>query len=115
VVNDGWVSITVLGIGRDMPGMRLIGVEGQFPSTLAPGQSASFAVNYRITDCEAVSADEWPVPVRVRRWWGEQTDYVDLPPQAMDVPDTVYYLGDGGHEAQWQYNLASIACAHPGS
>jgi hypothetical protein len=76
VSNTGLVDATVVGVGRDGPGLRLVGVEGDLPVTLKPNSGSVFVLVYRITDCAEVPRGSWPVTVRVDRPWGTQT--VDL-------------------------------------
>jgi hypothetical protein len=85
VRNDGWVPVTVVGAGADLPGLRLVSVGAPdrsdptpgrpftgFPFTIAPGESVELLATYEVTDCDAVPGT-LTLPVRVRRWWGTWT------------------------------------------
>jgi hypothetical protein len=76
IVNSGWAPVRVLSVGRSGPGIDLVEAVGA-PITLTPGGSAGFYLEFTITDCGAVPAGEWPVPIRVERPWGTSTVYVD--------------------------------------
>jgi hypothetical protein len=113
--NQGWTPVTLTGVGRDGPGLKLDRVFTVFPLTLKPGQQVTINLTYRITDCAAVTRDAWPVPVRIDRWWGEQTAYVDLPTMTSDdAPGSYSYSGENPYAVQWQYAFADRAC-HPGA
>jgi hypothetical protein len=100
VENTGWIPVTVTGAGRDGPGLRLQRVDGAFPTTVPAGGTFTFTLTYEVIDCAAVRADTWPVPVRVQRWWGTQSVFIDLP----DAP------ADNGMVMPWQRALADQAC-----
>jgi hypothetical protein len=91
VANLGRVPVTVVGAGRSGPGLELIDAAGPFPVTLAPGDTMLVRLTYRITDCDGVPRGWWPVPLRVDRWWGEQTTEVTA-----------------GYD--WPHMLAGMAC-----
>jgi hypothetical protein len=113
--NQGWTPVTLTGAGRDGPGLTLDRVFTVFPVTLKPGQQITIDLTYRITDCAAITRDPWPVPVRIDRWWGEQTAYLDLPTMTSDdAPDDFSYSGENPYAVEWQYALADLAC-HPGA
>lgn len=114
--NEGWTPVEVLGLGRGGAGLRLVEVRGVFPTTLRPGQTMEAAVVYRVTDCAAVTADPWPVPVRVRRPWGIYTAYVSLPTQTSPAaPEGLRsYTGRDPYAVEWQRALADASCAYPG-
>ena len=99
IANRGWTSVEVLDVGRSGPGFVLDSVRAQLPTTLRPGESMEAVLIYRVTDCAAVPAGEWPVPVTVKRPWGTATGYV-LPP-----PET------SPKAPQWQRALADVSCA----
>lgn len=103
LTNRGWHTEQVIGVGRSGPGLELVRVSG-LPLRLAPGDSATVDLFYRVTDCAAVPTGDWPIPVRVHRVWGSMT--ADLQPQDMSridtQPDTML---------PWQLALARTACA----
>ncbi|NUR82834.1 MAG: hypothetical protein HOY71_01970 [Nonomuraea sp.] len=72
LVNDGLLPETVEAVGQSVPGMRLLEVAVASPE-LEPGGSTDVTLRYLVTDCAAVPAGSLPVPVRVRRWWGDVT------------------------------------------
>ena len=76
IENRGRFPVSVLKVGGDEPGLRLVRVEGDLPTTLDPGQRASVTLEYRITDCGVVPDDLGPVPVRVERPWGDLTAHL---------------------------------------
>ena len=107
--NSGVAAVTLVGAGRDMPGMRLTSVAPTFPVVIPAGSSLELTVRYQVTDCAAVPTDEWPVPVQVRMWWGEQTAYLDVPGQY--VPPTGETMGSlVMAEVPWQAYLAGVSC-----
>lgn len=121
VHNDGWVPLTIVGAGRSTPGLQLIAVSdgppdvtqvrtNPLPYVLRPGQSLTFVVVYRITDCSVITKDPWPVPVRVRRPWGAQTVYIPVPPQ----PGTRRYVHASGPYlpmVEWQRVISDQLCS----
>jgi hypothetical protein len=107
--NSGLTAVTLLGAGRDMPGMRLTAVEPTFPVLIPPGGEVQLTVRYQVTDCAAVPTDEWPVPVQVQMWWGEQTAYLHVPSQYVPQPEGIA-APVGGIEVQWQAYLAGVSC-----
>lgn len=109
VHNDGWTAVTLLGAGRDMPGMSLVEVSPVFPFALGPGETMEFVVTFEVVECAEVSRDAWPVPVTVRRWWGEQTAYIELPKEIRRAPHGVI-IDPGPYEVEWQYELGALAC-----
>jgi hypothetical protein len=82
--NHGSTTITVIGFGH--AGAHL---SAPFPPTrIPPGASVKLTVNYRVTECGRVG--EFPpsytaTQVRVRRWWGTQTVFVDYPDEVPDI------------------------------
>jgi hypothetical protein len=119
VRNGGWTTVHVTGVGQDGPGLRLLGpadpggptksshVPGTPPPLdLHPGQIATMAVVYRVTDCAAVPSGPFPVTVRVDEPWGTQTINIFLPP---------IYVGPSGYAVnppmtEWQKAMADQAC-----
>ena len=111
--NDGWGPVEVLGAGRDGPGLDLVEVRGAFPTVLGPDDQLEVVVAYRVTDCAAVTADPWPLTVRVGRFWGEYTVQVELPYLTVGAPSGLrYYEGRDPYAVEWQRALADGACGH---
>jgi hypothetical protein len=120
VRNSGWVPLNVIGAGRSGPGLQLIAVqdgppeplmvrENPLPQVLRPGQSLTFVVVYRITDCSAIPTQPWPVPVRVQRPWGVQTVYIPVPPQPA-APGSIYVNGPYVPMVEWQRTISDDLC-----
>lgn len=113
VANRGWTAADIVGAGRSGPGLRLTAVTGAFPATLAPGHAMTIRLVYRVTDCAAVTASSWPVPVRVRRPWGTVTVYIQVP--ELDRPGISSgahsYTGPDPYAVQWQRGLADESCS----
>lgn len=113
LTNRGWTTVTVTGAGRSTAGFELAGVSGTLPATLPPGGELRLFLSYRVTDCDAVTADPWPVPVQVSMWWGTYTAYIDLPTgTARSAPNMRTYSGRDPYAVEWQRNLADLSC-HP--
>ncbi|WP_188195103.1 hypothetical protein [Nonomuraea sp. SYSU D8015] len=86
--NAGWTAVTITGVGRSGSFMRLVKTDGpRFPHTLEAGEKVHVELVYQVTDCDAVPDEDWPIPVRVERWWGAQTVEVDPSPQTPDVSE----------------------------
>jgi hypothetical protein len=124
VVNEGRFPIEIVDVGRSGPGLEQV----PFPSEirghpteavgaarLGPGQKVFLGVAYQVTDCHAVPDEPWPVPVRIDRWWGTQTVWIELPTQSRTrfqlPPDRV----DNGaawwdRDVEWQRVLADAHC-----
>jgi hypothetical protein len=123
VVNAGWTAITVVGAGRDGPGLSLQAVstdpDGKvalpLPSTVEPGGTLTFVLRYRVTDCAAVPAEPWPVPIRVQRPWGVQSVYVAIPTHtSRHAPEGMRsYSGRDPWAVEWQRDLADEDCELP--
>jgi hypothetical protein len=67
---------------------------------------------YRVTDCAAVPAGVWPVPVTVKRFWGTATGYV-LPPTSTspNAPQGMReYRGRDPYAVEWQRAVADVSC-----
>lgn len=114
VHNEGWTTVRVTGIGKDGPGLRLLGPDdpggpnknSEIPGARPPfdlhaGQTVTMAVIYKITDCAAVSDGPFPVPVRVDSLWGTQTVSIALPS---------VYSGPAYTPVEWQRAMANDAC-----
>ncbi|MBV1854639.1 hypothetical protein [Catellatospora tritici] len=128
--NDGSQTVELTGIGADAPGLRLVRVAlGDVHRTdnrwssggaelrpgdtyrLHPDERITVEIDYEIVDCDLVPYERLGVPVRVRRFFGEQTVQV--------YPPNVIVLPDGGWDATdfpdsraigWQRYLAVAAC-----
>ena len=96
LMNQGALTETVLAVGRPGPGLTLLPPADSFPLTLAHNTGQDVSLRYRVTDCAAVPAGEWPIPVRVSRPWGSVT--VDLRGPSI------------GGNTPWQRKLADGAC-----
>ena len=109
--NTGWVPITILGAAESGPGLRLDRIDGSFPMTVEPDATVSFVVRFTVTDCAAIPTGAWPMPVRVDRWWGEQTVLIDIPPMPdQDAPAFQTYIGEDPNAIPWQRQLTKVAC-----
>ncbi|HZN73696.1 MAG TPA: hypothetical protein VFC00_18665 [Micromonosporaceae bacterium] len=112
VVNRGWFPVTVTGAGRHGPGLTLVEVRGDFPTTLHRGNSMELMLVYRVTNCSSVPAEPWPVPVRVERLWGTHTSYVPAPTiPSPSAPAHRTYSGPDPYGVEWQRALADGYCA----
>lgn len=111
IVNQGWTTETITGYGRSGPGLHLLAVHAPPDVRLALGDTVDIAIEYEVTDCAAVPADPWPVPVRVHRVWGEVTAWVQPPTQpSEDAPSSYSYSGRSPYEVEWQRGTADLAC-----
>jgi hypothetical protein len=124
MVNEGWFPVEIVGVGRDGPGLEQVAYPseiGGYPTDavsagrLDPGEALYLGVAYRVADCEAVPDQPWPVPVRVSRWWGTQTVWIELPTQSQrdfELPPDEHH-GDAvswNDSVEWQRNLADATC-----
>jgi hypothetical protein len=96
LMNNGQLTETVLGVGRSGPGLTLEPPVDGYPLTLPSRTGVELRLRYKVTDCAAVPAGDWPIPVRISRPWGAATVYVSGP--------TI------GVRAPWQHMLAAQAC-----
>ena len=112
IANRGWTPVDIIGIGRSGPGFELRAIRAELPTTLRPGEDLDAVLLYQVTDCAAVPADEWPVPVTVRRTWGTATGYVQPPTQpSMSAPTgTREYQGRDPYAVEWQRAVADMVC-----
>jgi hypothetical protein len=76
-VNAGKESLTIVGIGRSGPGMRLLNAQRRGPYVILPAESIALQLKYRVTNCKIVPRGTWPIPLRVLRPKGEETIYPD--------------------------------------
>jgi hypothetical protein len=133
VTNEGSFPVTIVGVDVDRPGMRVervtVGdihldtVRHMWPPggetltgarTLQPDETLTITVYYDITDCEAITAEVQPVPIRLRRWWGVQTLDVTLPPvRPFRSGGWEVSTAADGRAVQWQRMLADHVCRTP--
>lgn len=77
LANEGWLPVTVTGVGVRSGGMRLhsVSVAGGdgLPVTIPPGEQARMTLRVQVTDCEQVRPEDTRVVVEVDRWWGRST------------------------------------------
>lgn len=76
-VNAGKEAVTVVGIGRSGPGLKLLNPERRGPYVVLPGESIGLELKYRVTNCKTAPRGNWPVPVRVLRPKGVETVYLN--------------------------------------
>jgi hypothetical protein len=131
VTNDAWASTELVGGGESVPGLRLVATtvargdaaalpeaadlaahlerdEAIVPDrsvSLGPGDQATPAVVWQVTDCASVPADPGPVPVRLRTPLG-LTRTVDGP-SGLGVDEL-------GADVSWTVELARDACGQTG-
>jgi hypothetical protein len=112
IANRGWSTVEVLGLGRSGPGFELRSVRAQLPTTLRPGEDMDAVLSYQVTDCAAVPAGVWPVPVTVRRTWGTATGHVQPPTQVSQNAPTGQreYQGRDPFAVEWQRAVADMVC-----
>jgi len=96
LMNQGALTETVLGVGRSGPGLTLLPPVDIFPLTLAHDTGEEVPLRYRVTDCAAVPAGDWPIPVLVSRPWGSVMVELRGPSIGGNTP--------------WQRKLADEAC-----
>lgn len=132
VTNYGAHEVVILGAGRSGRGLTLTAAQANptfmnykgllvdhppttgFPATVAPGSAAELRLFYAVTDCAAVTANPWTVPVKVRQWWGETAiDVQPMPETADDAPSMIigHYGGRDAYSVEWQKYLADHVCA----
>lgn len=109
VRNDGWFPVTILGWGSSRPGLERYHRSGELSGfTLKPGATQEVEVNYRITDCHAVTNEPQPLAVRVERFWGTQTVSVPLPRQ---LPPGFQGMWHGEEPMEWDLYWTRRACS----
>jgi hypothetical protein len=107
VRNDGLVPVDILSVGRSGPGLTLTRAAVN-ESHLSAGATTEIALRYQVTDCGAVQAGPWPVPLQVSRG---RTAYVQAPEMTLDAPGSYSYSGGRDPDAvEWQVKLAGQAC-----
>ncbi|MDP4505603.1 hypothetical protein [Nonomuraea turcica] len=111
--NDGWTSVQVTQVGHSSSFMRLIEADGpRFPLELEAGERVQVELVYQVTDCDNITSEDWPIPVRVERWWGAQTVEVDPSPQEPDVSEEFADTVDSEMPglSKWHAARASYVC-----
>ena len=103
LVNDGRRAVAISSVGRGGGGLVLESVDGPIPKRLAPGESSTYRLNYRVTDCDRVPTGAWPVPVRVERSWGTATSWQHLLQRSSSE-------SNDGRPYEWQRALALEVC-----
>ncbi|NUW40878.1 hypothetical protein [Nonomuraea rhodomycinica] len=74
-VNDGWMPVTVTGVGVRGDGVvlrQVSPVEGRFPRAVGPGEPLRLVLAFDVEDCAAVLARPPELVLEVSRWWGSQ-------------------------------------------
>lgn len=100
--------VTISGIGRNGPGLRLLSPLRRPPRTLQPEQTSGFELKYRVTGCGAVPVGDWPIPIRVKANGGERTAYAPL---TMTAVNPVNDEDEGESDGQpWQTVLTAQVC-----
>jgi hypothetical protein len=122
VQNSGWRPVRVVEVGSDRTGFRMLRatiddkpVSRRSPYVVAPGETVEITLFLRFTDCQAVSAARWAVPIRIARPWGIQTVHVDHLPIAATSDRggwTTVYRGDP-RAVEWQRWIADDVCGVP--
>jgi hypothetical protein len=119
--NGGERAVRVLGIGADLPGLRLVdvGASGEpfrfelvgvgpepLPAfDLPPGTVIEVNLSYRVGRCADVPGDDRPVPVRARTGRGEGVLALRLPGQPAEAIDA-----GPDDEDPWQRVLVRDLC-----
>lgn len=115
--NGGWTAVRVTGIGGDTAGLHFTGnsqphistdLGRTVPFTLQSGQTAIVAVDYTVTDCQAVTSAPFDVPVRVDRFWGTETVGIRIP-QGTEFTDTTG-VPSTPRIVEWQRSMADQTC-----
>jgi len=77
VRNDGWLPVTITGIGvpdSDLYTLRTAKPgDGGLPRSIPPGGSMSLTLVLSAGDCPAMKEAAVPLVVEVDRWWGRTT------------------------------------------
>ncbi|GAA3187656.1 hypothetical protein [Nonomuraea roseoviolacea] len=90
-VNNGWMPVTVTGVGVRGHGVvlrRVRPLEGRFPRAVGPGELLRLVLDLDVEDCAAVRARPPEVVFEVSRWWGSQA--VTVSPEEPDGPQGGY-------------------------
>jgi hypothetical protein len=76
-VNEGWLPVTVTGVGVRAGGLTLRSVRTRdgktIPFTIPAGGSVSLSLRLEISDCAAALSGDAPVVFEVETWWGTMT------------------------------------------
>lgn len=106
--NHGWLPVTILGWGSSRPGLERYHRGGELPGfTLKPGAMQQLVLDYRITDCDAVTNEPQPLAIRVGRFWGTQTVRLPLPRQ---LPPDFQGMWYGDEPMEWDLYWTKRAC-----
>ncbi len=71
-------AVTVFGVGRSGPGLKLLSSKKPVPHRLQPDRSTSFDLKYEVTDCGAVPKGDWPIPIRLERNGAPEVAYTSM-------------------------------------
>ncbi|GGO82455.1 hypothetical protein [Nonomuraea cavernae] len=104
-VNDGWLPVTVTGVGVRADSLRLASVTvdgftpasmggGRFPHTIRAGGQLQLTLGLDIIDCELFDSEIVPVVFEVDHWWGT----------------TAVTAAQGEVEGPWQEVMFRSAC-----
>jgi hypothetical protein len=129
LLNEGSVTINVIGVDVAIPGLRFDGISqhgpyltpdgitrigdspAALPKPLEPGNMEfHWTLNFEVTDCAAVPAQPQPIGVRLARPWGQQTIEVQLPPLRPQHGGWAVTTRDDPHRIEWQRLLADDVC-----
>jgi hypothetical protein len=133
ITNDSGYPLSIIGVDRDQPGMRVERValgDVHFDAgrhtwrtggatlvdgyQLAPHEDVQVTLFYDITDCAAITAEVQTIPVRVRRWFGTQTVPISpLPLRPYRTGGWMVSTADDPEAVQWQRFLADHVCEIP--
>lgn len=85
VTNFGLTSITITSIGKSGPGLELL--EGRAnPATVGPQERTRILVKFRVTDCDKVNSEPWPLLVRFTAGGLSSLQYLHLMGASPSVP-----------------------------
>lgn len=92
IVNEGWLPVTITGVGLRGPGLDLLAIkEGDgrpFPYTVPGRGSVRLDLKLEVTDCAAAVIAEEPAAIvfRVEHWWASVTTDVVPPGNSLGEP-----------------------------
>ncbi|MFF5211189.1 hypothetical protein [Streptosporangium sp. NPDC000396] len=104
--NPNDIPVTITGVGRSGPGLRLLPARNTAPQTLLPEQSQRFDLRYEVTNCRAVPKAEWPVPVFVKQESASKAVYAPLQMSGADAAGE----SQGQAGPPWQSVMAAGVC-----
>ncbi|MEV7005355.1 hypothetical protein [Streptosporangium sp. NPDC051022] len=104
-LNDG--PVTVFGVGRNGPGLRLLSSRRPIPHSLPPEQATGFDLRYEVTDCRAVPRGDWPIPIRLEQDGAPALAYASM----RMVPAKRTGSAGEASGASWQDVLSGEICA----